>query len=143
MSKNNDEILKKNPAFAAYVASTKILMELTYSIGPVKLRVVPHIDFSQEEFKPLILNLGDKFEMAAFTETEVTPIVVNAVQLFYDKEKDEVQSLVIANSLFTELFIVDEVTEGVKRALRLVTDKDDRNFIPFAFEKAGFFGARE
>lgn len=143
MSTEKDEILRRHPEFAAYVASTKILIEITYNIGPVKMRVVPNIDFSQEEFKPLILNLGDKFEMAAFSEQEIMPVIGDSVQLFYDKERDEVQSLVIANSMFTEMFIIDEVTEGVKRALRLVTAKDERSLIPFAFEKAGFYGLRE
>lgn len=133
-----EEIRKNHPEFTAYLDNTEIFLEAEYRLGPIKICVVPNIDFTQKMFEPLFLNMGDAVEMTAFSNEKIMPVVFNAINLFYNKNSDEVEALVVGNSLFTQLFIVDEVTDGVKRALRMVTAKDDRDLIPFQLNKAGF-----
>lgn len=137
------EIQKNHPEFASYLDNTEIFLEAEYQLGPVKICVVPNIDFTQKEFEPLVLNMGDAVEMAAFSNSKIMPVIFNAINLFYNKKSNEVELLVIGNSMFTQLFIVDEVTDGVKKALRMVTTRDNRDLIPFQLNKAGFYGNKK
>lgn len=136
---NKEEAKNHSPKFMEYIDGSEIIMELTYRLGPVMLRVVPNIDFTKEEFKELISCLGDAQKMSDFSIEHIMPVVFNAVNFFYSKEENEVRSVVLINSMFTELFIVDTITPELKQAFWMEACASNKDIVPFEFVKAGFF----
>lgn len=136
---NREAAKNHSPEFMNYIDGSEIIMELTYKLGPVMLRVVPNIDFTKEEFKELISCLGDAKKMSDFSIEHIMPVVFNAVSFFYSKEENEVRSVVLVNPLFTELFIVDTITPELKHSFWLEACATEQDVVPFEFVKAGFF----